>query len=168
MPVFADEFGTSDSDTGPFADSSIHTYCWGPGFDAALQDNANATMANLDAQTDMSDSPFATCNVTTTDIWWFDADLPGTVRGQYKCVTWVTFDVVCDSADNTLDPAQINIGSDDELDTTKSACHETGHSVGLTHINGGDDCMLNGDIPNANAQYQRYNTHHVSHINGRY
>jgi len=167
-PVLGDEFGTSDGDTGPFADSAIHEYCWGPGFDAALKDNATAAFVNLDAQTDMSDSFLPVCNVTTTDVWWFDADLPGTVRGQYKCVTWVVFDSICNSSDITLDPAQINIGDFDQLDTTKSACHEVGHSVGLTHITGGDDCMMNGQIPNENAQYQRYNAHHVGHINGRY
>lgn len=167
-PVLADPFGTWTPDTGPFADGVGHTYCWGSGFDAALKDNADAAMVNLDAQTEMFDSFQATCNAVSTDIFWFDANLPDGARGGTRCVTWITYGVVCDSFDIYLDPAEINIGSDDELDTTKTACHEVGHSTGLSHALTGDDCMISGEMPSTNVQWRRYNAHHVSHINDRY
>jgi hypothetical protein len=167
-PASADPFGTWTSDTGPFADGVGHTYCWGSGFDAALQDNATAALANLDAQTEMFDSFQATCNVVTTDIYFFDANLPAGVRGSTRCVTWKTYGVVCDSFDIEIDPAEINIGSDDEADTTKTLCHEVGHSVGLSHLAPQDDCMISGEMPSTAAQWRKYSAHHVSHINGRY
>jgi len=66
-----------------------------------------------------------------------------------------------------LDPAEINIGSNHELDTTKSACHEVGHSVGLGQRGTGDDWMRSGEIPNTNVQYQQYNSHRRGDINAR-
>lgn len=148
----ADPFAAGPPDSGPLADSALHNYCWGPGFDVALRDNADYAMqTSLDGATDMSDQFVATCDAVNTDVWWFDADLPDGIRGEYKCVTWVTLNVKCNSSDVTLDPVQINIGNFDEEDTSKSACHEVGHSVGLTH-GGSTDCMLSGGIPNTNVQ----------------
>ena len=164
----ADPFGTWTGDTGPFADGVGHTYCWGSGFNDALKDNADAAMANLDAQTEMFDSFQASCDVVNTDIFWFDADLAGERRGESFCVTWITYGEICNSADVRLDPVKLNEGDDDNLDTTKTACHEVGHTVGLTHSSSGDDCMRSGEMPSTNVQWRRYNQHHVGHINGRY
>lgn len=60
------------------------------------------------------------------------------------------------------------MGNNDELDTTKTTCHELGHSVGAAHSDTSDDCMRNGEIPNVLPQWQRYNAHHVGHINAAY
>lgn len=170
--ALADPFGSLDTTvgTGPKADSFRHTYCFGVGFDANLQDNASYAMqTSLDAATDMEDLYLATCGATTTDVFFLDANLPPGWRGSYGCVVWVSAPTVCDSADVTLDPAEINVGSNDEEDTTKSACHEVGHSVGLTHHDSPyDDCMLKGEIPNTNVQYRSYSAHHVGHINAAY
>jgi hypothetical protein len=66
------------------------------------------------------------------------------------------------------DPAEINIGNNDVEDLRKTLCHEVGHSVGLLH-GALDDCMRNGEIPNTNVQYRRYNFHHrAEHINLEY
>ena len=76
----------------------------------------------------------------------------------------------CDQYYVTLDPAQINVGSNDDADTDKTVCHELGHTVGLTHGSGGgdggtDDCMISGERPSTNSQYERYSSHHKEHIN---
>jgi hypothetical protein len=86
----ADAFGTyAPPDTGPLADSAIHTYCWGTGFDANLQDNASWAMYNsLNVPTDMIDS-FGSCT-SSTDVKFLDADLPSGFRGQYTCVLFAT------------------------------------------------------------------------------
>ena len=70
----------------------------------------------------------------------------------------------------TLDPAEINVGSNDEADTDKTVCHELGHTLGLTHGPGGgdggaDDCMISGERPNTHIKYERFSTHHKEHIN---
>jgi hypothetical protein len=75
--------------------------------------------------------------------------------------------VKCNAADVVLDPAEINIGDLNEEDTSKTACHEAGHSVGLTH-GGNTGCMLNGPIPNGAVQFRRYSSHHIGHINAAY
>lgn len=166
-PVLGDPFGTNTTDTGPFADSGFHDYCWGYGFDAVLHDNAASAMSSLDVQTDMVDSFRTTCS-SVTDIFWFDGDLPGAARGGTRCVTWTTYGVICNSFDIMLDPAAINVGSEDELDTTKTACHEVGHTTGLSHASTGTDCMISGEMPSTDGQWRSYNAHHVDHINSRY
>jgi hypothetical protein len=106
-----------------------------------------------------------------TDVRWLDANLPGNLRGQAPCVVFSPNGVECDRYDVTVDPAQINMGSDDEADQTKTMCHELGHTVGLTHGPGGgdgtiDDCMISGERPDPNDPiYQTYSTHHSGHIN---
>lgn len=142
------------------------------GFDSALQDNVSSAFNEaLDAPTDAQAEYKTTCKLTgdgETDTVWFDADLPDGQRGQTFCED---FDgSLCDQFYVTLDPLEINIGSNDEADTTKTACHELGHSVGLAHGAGGgnggsDDCMMSGERPSLNVQYERYSTHHKDHIN---
>ena len=125
----------------------------------------------LDAPTDAQVEFKSTCKLTgdgETDTVWFDADLPGGQRGQVFCEDFDNN--LCDQFYVTLDPTELNIGSNDEADTTKTSCHELGHSVGLSHGAGGgnggaDDCMMSGERPNLNSQYERYSLHHKEHIN---
>lgn len=170
----ADAWGSQSASTGAHPDGSSHNYCWGSGFDSALQDNVTSSFSNaLDAPTDATIGYSSTCTYsgsTETDVVWLDADLPGTLRGQAPCED---YDVSnhCDQYYVTLDPAEINVGSNDELDTTKTTCHELGHTVGLTHGSGGgdgttDDCMMSGERPSTALQYERYSSHHRGHING--
>jgi hypothetical protein len=164
----ADDFGTDNgSSTGPLADSAVHTYCWGPGFDANLHDNASWAMYNsLNVPTDMIDSFTSTC-ASSTDIWFGDANLEGGVRGYFACVTYVS-PPVCNSGDVVVDPAELNIGINDEEDTTKSMCHEIGHSVGMTHAVGTNDCMRQGEVPDLQLLWRKYNSHHIWHVNTAY
>ncbi len=103
-----------------------------------------------------------------TDVVWFDANLPGSTRGK---APYEDYDNgYCDQYYVTFDPAQINVGSNDDADTDKTVCHELGHTVGLTHGSGGgdggaDDCMISGERPSTNSQYERYSNHHKGHIN---
>lgn len=165
-PALADDYGTGGSNTGWHPDPNLHTWCHGSGFDAALHNNALYAMnTSLDRDTDVTDF-FASCNHTTTDVEWLDANLPDAIRGQYQCK--VLNSGICNHSHVILDPAELNIGIDDDQDTTKTACHEAGHSVGLTHITGGSDCMRNGELPFPDEIYYTYNAHHISHINGAF
>ncbi len=171
LPVsraLGDPFDTGPPDGGWKADSKYHTYCYGAGLDAVLRDDVDYVMQwSLDAETDMKDVFESTCNPNGTDAQFFDANLPGGVRGQYVCVSR---SIYCWAAELTVDPAQINIGSNDTEDLRKTLCHEVGHSVGLTHHDPPyDDCMINGEIPDTSVQYRRYNSHHkITHINVEY
>lgn len=87
--VLADNFGTDDATTGPFADGAGHSHCWGPGFPDNLKDNVHFAMVwSLDDGTEMWDVYHASCTVET-DVYWLQADLPGAVRGQYRCSHYV-------------------------------------------------------------------------------
>src|SRR3990172_2602111 len=117
-PAAADAFAIGPPDAGWKGDSVIHTFCWGAGFDVALQDNANWAMGtSLNRDTDIIDS-FEACNQAQTDVEWLDANLPVGVRGQYSCQIKLNADT-CNHAHVTLDPAEINIGPLDEEDTSK-------------------------------------------------
>lgn len=93
---------------------------------------------SLDFPTDATTSFTSSCDLSgwaETDVVWFDGNLQSGVRGQAVCED---FDGnYCDQYYVTLDPAQLNIGGNDDADTTKTACHELGHTVGLTHGDGG-------------------------------
>lgn len=171
-PAAADPWGVQSSSTGAHPDGSTHNWCWGSGFDLALRDNVIDSMNNaLGGPTDAVVDYKSTCvlsGLSETDVVWFDADLPGSTRGKAPCEDYDGS--YCDQFYVTLDPAQINIGSNDEADTTKTTCHELGHTVGLTHGAGGgdgtaDDCMVSGERPSSATRYERYSTHHKGHIN---
>lgn len=165
--AWADPFGTDNDGVGPFADTYLHTYCWDVNFNEGLKDNATAAMNKaLDAQTVMVDQYEVNCD-GETDIRWFDATLDGNVRGTYRCVTYAASGI-CAAAYIHLDPLELNEGANDEYDTTKTACHEVGHSVGLQHGDAKSDCMRNGEIPDTSVQWRRYSSHHVEHIDGYY
>lgn len=132
---------------------------------AEREDVGEPMNISLDSDTDVSDY-FESCNHTTTDVEWLDTNLPDAIRGQYQCK--VLNSGICNHSHVTLDPAELNIGIDDDEDTTKTACHEAGHSVGLTHVSGGSDCMRNGELPFPDEIYYTFNTHHISHINGAF
>ena len=171
-PVGADVWGSQSSTTGAHPDGSTHNYCWGSGFDTNLRDNVDEMFDDaLDGPTDATVEFKSTCKFSgsgETDVVWFDADLPGSTRGKAPCEDYDNG--YCDQYYVTLDPAQINVGSNDDADTDKTVCHELGHTVGLTHGSGGgdggtDDCMISGERPSTNSQYERYSSHHKEHIN---
>lgn len=168
LPANADTFGGGPPDEGYEADSYLHTYCYGPGFDAGLQSHANYAMdTSLALDTDMSSYRQSSCD-TTTDVRWMDSNLqPAGVRGKYTCVALSSG--ICLRADVYLDPAEIDIGTNDFEDRRKSACHEAGHSVGLRHGDSVSDCMRNGEIPTTALKWRRFNEHHIDdHINVEY
>jgi hypothetical protein len=161
----ADAFNAGPPNGGYEADSANHLYCYGAGFDTGLRDDADYIMQSaLDTETGMSDTFESSCN-SGTDVEFLDANLPPGARGSYVCTS---LSYVCWASEVTVDPAEINIGSNDTEDLRKTLCHEVGHSVGLLH-GATDDCMLSGEIPNTNVQYRRYNYHHRwDHINVEY
>ncbi|NUT35333.1 MAG: hypothetical protein HOV79_19950 [Hamadaea sp.] len=162
--ALADEWGTGTSNTGAHPDSDPHTYCYSssvgsdarPNIEAAEWDALDPTAVNVDynSSCDLSSS-------TETDVVWRQANLAAGVSGSTYCED---FDTYCDQFYVTLDMAQIAVGSEDEIDETQTACHELGHSAGLTH-GGSTDCMINSpDTPPTALQFRRYNDHHKSHL----
>lgn len=123
---------------------------------------------SLDAPTNANrdyDSPCVTSGTGQTDVRWNTGGLPAGVRGSTQCVVFRS-NGFCDRNNVTLDLSEINIGDDDEQDQDKTACHELGHTVGLTHHNAPySDCMISGERPDNSSQYELYNAHHVGHIN---
>lgn len=56
-PVMTDAFGVGPPNAGWFADNATHTYCWGGGFNVALQNNAEYAMSvSLGNGTDITES----------------------------------------------------------------------------------------------------------------
>ncbi len=99
-----------------------------------------------------------------TDVVWLTRNLPGTRRGETFCDSF-HLNGNCDQFYSALDLAQIAQGSSNELDETKTACHELGHTVGLTHHDETKwKCMMSGEPPNAKPRWKYYSDHHVGHI----
>lgn len=156
----ADPWGTNTSDTGAHPDSDPHTYCLGPvdveelsaNIASAEWDALDPTEANVDYQT--------TCDLssnTETDVVWTSGALSGNTRGVAYCED---FDTYCDQFYVKLDIAEINEDTNDEADQTKTACHELGHTAGLTHTAQYGDCMISGERPSLDVKWARYAPHH--------
>ncbi len=150
------------------ADNGLHTYCYTSGF-TTDQSVASYAMGVLDDATDMTDligaPPDTACVYMETDVWWWQRDLPGGLRGQRSC--WLESpDGICTSSDVTLDFAQLDIGDNDCYDRRKTAVHEIGHNIGLAHDS--ISAMLSGEIPNTSLTYRRYSAHDIAHINAAY
>ncbi|PWK86926.1 hypothetical protein C8D88_10487 [Lentzea atacamensis] len=146
------------------ADSSLHTFCTTSGF---TTDRTVATyaMSVLDLTTDMTDSDLGGCSSFSTDVWWWQQDLPGTLRGERSCFSHSS-PGVCDSSDVKLDYGQLDIGDNDWEDRRKTSVHELGHSVGLGHDT--ISAMISGEVPSTALQWRRYSAHDIAHLNAQY
>lgn len=170
----ADAFGTHSGNDGYLADGNFHTYCYGS-VAAARQGNADSAMQHLADYTDMSRSFDAACG-SGTDVRYDDANLSGTVRGDYSCLTVDPGNGnVCSASRVRIDSAEIAAqaaAGQYENNINKTFRHETGHSVGMSHYSssptgGVDDCMKSGNINN-DATWILYNQHHKDHVNNAY
>ncbi len=165
MTARADVFGPYTADSGPFADNYIHTWCEGrANYIPIWRDSMQDAMDYLDAQTDMTTGTPHQCN-DSIDIWYdvFDSSVLGLdVRGSTTCRVAMTPDGVCGSTQIKMNSTLLTT----YMARRKTACHEIGHTVGLTHSFGystSSDCMISGDYT-----LTFLNTHHVEHINSRY
>lgn len=125
----------------------------------------NASNNSLAGPTDASVS-FESCDYSgsgETDVVWDTANLSNGTRGRAWCEDFDNGK--CDQFYAELDIAEINKGSNDEYDATKTACHELGHTVGLTHYPSGWRCMVSGEVPSTATAWRRYNADHRGHIN---
>jgi hypothetical protein len=164
-PASANPFPNNGDST--VADNGTHTYCYTSGF-TTDQTVAGYAMSVLGSTTDMVDlfpTTPATCAYMETDIWWWEDDQPGNIRGLRDC--WLESpNGICTSSDVHLDYAQLDLGSDDWEDRRKTAVHEIGHSVGLGHDT--VSAMISGEIPDTSLTWRRYSAHDVSHLNAAY
>ena len=164
LSVAADPWGTGTSDTGAHPDADPHTYCYSSSVGSDLRENIENAEWNAMDPTAVNVNYQSSCDLSSsseTDVVWRQAALSGAYGSTY-CED---FDNHCDQFYSTLDLAAINVGANDEIDQTQTACHELGHTGGLTHGGSSGDCMINsGDNPPTDVQYRRYGEHHRSHL----
>lgn len=174
-PAGADEFGQGNSTSGRVPDSFAHTFCFsGSGWTDTWRTVVTSRMQNLDSQTRYTDSFHSACDGSIDVQFVLDSNLGSSIRGSYRCngENWgadglpFTGDELCTTSTVRLNPTLLPDGHQ----RRKTACHEIGHSVGLAHgvstSTFFNDCMLSGAAPSG-EQFERYNTHHISHANSR-
>lgn len=160
--VAADTFpGNEDTRV---ADSFIHTFCYTTTFTTDTSVGSYAMGTVLDDTTDMRDSFHSSCG-NTTDVWWIEGNLSGTLRGYRVCVVAISSSV-CDRSNVYLDYAQLDIGSNDWHDRRKTSVHEIGHSVGLDHDT--SSAMITGEVPSTALAWRRFSSHDIGHIDTQY
>ncbi|GAA2390079.1 matrixin family metalloprotease [Nonomuraea africana] len=175
-PAGANGFGSADG-CCPFADNAKHWYNYAS-LETRTRTAVKAALLNLDAQTDMTVAPDTTPDPSTdvesydryyVDHWDLDWDGSSTGYNLYayaKCVKNIapadsTQPWRCDQYEVRYDLADI-----DWMTTTKRqalACHEVGHTVGLSHSSESSSCLRTGAHTTI-----KYSSHDVAHINGRY
>lgn len=152
-PSSADVYIGGPPDSGTKADTFDHTYCWGGSFGAtALRNAATNAMNNLDTQTLYTDTFTSSCSSLTDVVW--ESSTTISARGDQTCLATNSVGE-CEQSRLRLNPNQLT----DDINRRKTACHELGHSVGLTHDPG---CMVSGAVSVAT---ETYTSHHVSHMN---
>lgn len=128
-------------------------------------------MDNLDFQTDMSTGDPDTCS-SVTDVQWRQRPLPGATRAWWYCPLEHLVGDVCTAGIIEVDLDEIAAQAGPyQLNLDKTACHELGHSVGMTHHVHADvhdtqpdydDCMVSGPV---HAGHDFYSIHHRFHVN---
>lgn len=114
-------------------------------------------MINLDSQSSYYDNYVSNCT-SSTDVR-FQKTTAFPARGDYVCLAFNSSDE-CERSRVRLNPDYLT----NTANRQKTACHEVGHSGGLSHSATSSDCMRNGAITSG---YQTYNSHHVAHLNNR-
>ncbi len=164
LAAAADPWGTNTQDTGAHPDSDPHTYCYSSSAGADIRENISNMMWDAMDPTAVNVDYNSDCDLsgdTETDVVWRQGNLASATGSTY-CED---FDTRCDQFYSTLDLAAIDVGDYDETDQSQTACHELGHTGGLTHGGSSTDCMINtGDTPPTDLQYRRYGDHHKSHF----
>jgi hypothetical protein len=158
----ADIFGGGPPDSGRVADNSLHNYCFDGDYPSYWVNPLTSAMVNLDNQTVMTIGVQYACN-TDADVRFikYNDTSQGAPLGLYTCIKFTIDGSRCAGSFVFLNEAKLT-------STTlrqKTACHEVGHSVGLTHHYDGQygGCMLSG------YYYEHfYSSHHVAHINANY
>jgi len=146
-----DPYAEGPKESGWKPDNGLHVYCWGNDFDGdAIRNGVDYAFNNLEDETSMTKNKIPDCQSTTDVIWHTSND--NSIDGSYICQNFAGASR-CEQAVARINPA--NMGSQD--DRKQTACHETGHSVGLTHA--ADDCL------SGNSSEQHYSSHHEGHIN---
>jgi len=168
----ADPWGNQSGTTGAHPDEDPHTYCFAGNVPADLRPNIDNAAFNALDPTQANVNFQGSCvlsGASETDAVFQNVNLAPGVTGVTPCDDYESNPPTnqCDQYDVQLDYAQINVGAEDEIDQTQTACHELGHSVGLSHgANLG--CMIStGDTPPTALRYRRYDpNHHIpDHIN---
>lgn len=157
--AFADPYAAGPPSSGWRPDNSEHTYCWRANYTGANpRSGGNHGMRDaLDAQTTMFDNRVPSCN-SNTDAKFHKASLGPGVDGSYLCLS--RSGTTCFSARLNFDTGNIT----SLQDWKQTACHEVGHSVGLTHHGpSGPDCM--GSSAGQTWALRHYGSHRVAHIN---
>jgi hypothetical protein len=107
----------------------------------------------------MSDTRISIC-VSTTDAVIMVSNTAATgvgVRGSTVCTK---------VASGRCDSAIIRLNSDLLTDYTqrrKTACHEIGYTVGMSHDGAYGGCMVSGT-----SSASKYSSHHVAHVNATF
>lgn len=180
----ADPWGACTTDTGCTPDSVGHTWCLTDSTSgkAPLRESMRWAVETMDAQTVMTENENTSCG-GATDVRWRDVNLGLLTLGDTHCIDGVF--PVCSQANVTVNVASIEYiadDPDDDLPLTDgivedgevrfnrdlTACHELGHSFGLTHHELGwyadhaNDCMVNPwrESELANNGWRKYNEHH--------
>ncbi|WP_147425374.1 hypothetical protein [Bailinhaonella thermotolerans] len=160
-----------------FADNGQHWYN-----DDSLESRTKSAfryaMGNLDAQSVMSDaydaSPNASTDVEAYDAYYvdtWDLDWDGSTTGYNlygyaKCVKAIAptpseDDWRCDQYEVRFDLRDVDGFSTDQRRAL--ACHEVGHTVGLSHSTESSSCLRTGAHTTV-----KYSAHDVSHLYTRY
>lgn len=156
----ADPFGTNTSETPPFADNSLHNYCFVGITESYWVNPLTSAMNKLASQTVMSTGVQLSCN-EDADVRFFrsdNSDLAGSL-GVTFCNKWTQIPGICAGFHVVLNADLLTSTSYRQ----KTACHEVGHSVGLSHGPTYGGCMISGL-----STINYYSSHHVDHINNYY
>ncbi|MCX6396842.1 MAG: hypothetical protein NTV23_10185 [Propionibacteriales bacterium] len=154
-------------------DGGIHTFCYYSV--SSMQSTMDAAMTRLRQQTVVDTAYYNPCDVHT-DVRWVQGPTDVPAYGQTTC-TLAWDNGRCDRYRVRLNKAVLDDAPHPSDQYRKTACHELGHSVGLSHYSGSDypgtdtthSCMRSGDVSGQDWNIL-YGAHHKgsSHISGTF
>lgn len=152
IPANADPYGTGVPGTGRIPETTTVRYCIESGMSNPFINAYNGSAVYIYNNTRYSTTRICTNHTLLAII----DNIPG-YRGWYNCDTVGTLGR-CAFATIALNSQLLT----NDINRRKTACHEWGHHLGLTHHDSGSwGCMINGAVTQAT---QTYVLHHRNHI----
>lgn len=150
-------------------DKGVHSYCFTDGFTSV--GTANDTMQRIENQTPAEVRREGCDN--ETDVRWSNREIPGAF-GAATCYNRNTSGT-CASFTLRLNNSNIETSSHPASQRRKTACHEAGHTLGVSHYAGNDlpgydtehSCLRTGYVGDPDQPWHTtYGVHHkIWHIN---
>lgn len=159
-PANADPYAVGPPNAGYMPLSRTVSSCNHSSVNATYQPVVSASLNYMDTNTSYNRAG-CTSGSNSTVTWYVTTSIGSTTRGSYQCQATSSTPGFCQFGYIRLNPNLLT----DATNRRKTACHELGHALGLSHhSSGGYGCMISGAVSTTTSLWV---SHHLFHLEQR-